>query len=265
MNSRLRALAASLAVASLADARSQTSRTMDQSSDAVAVRYPRGTVVNIGYIGCRNGLANHTCQLGSALEIVFTPISVADAFGSVLVPVLLCPPPFPVSVSKYAIPELSLLFLLLYPDGLVVVLGWIWGVLCGGKFLVRFQCPEYAQGGNTACARRGLFPQCAVVGSLVAGHVLYGDRIGSDAEWGGGARRDGHDSWRDLRRACGRGRGDGCEGRRAGGDDRGYELLLERTGARNKDGVFSGSGREYFPVVLAGWSWDYAGKFAGLD
>lgn len=40
LNSRLRARTASLALLSLAEARSQTSRTRVQSSDAVAVRKP---------------------------------------------------------------------------------------------------------------------------------------------------------------------------------------------------------------------------------
>ena len=43
LNSLRRALAASLAFPSVADARSQTSRTTAQSSDEVAVKYPRAT------------------------------------------------------------------------------------------------------------------------------------------------------------------------------------------------------------------------------
>ena len=153
LNSRRSALAASLAFASLADALSQTSRTIDQSSDAVAVRYPSGRSVSIGHIGCRKQFTNHTCQLGSA-EIVFTPILVAGAFESFSVPILFlfCLPPLPFPVPQHTVPE-PLFFVLLYPDGLVVgvmVFGWIWRLRYRGKILMWIQGLEYSQGCDTA-------------------------------------------------------------------------------------------------------------------
>lgn len=105
-----------------------------------------------------NGCTNHACQFGRT-EIIFTPIPGAHAFGSFSLPVLFLflfrPPLVPVPVPQHAIPEaLALLFVLFYPNGLVVrvkVVGWIWrGMLCRGEILMGFQGPEHSQGGDTA-------------------------------------------------------------------------------------------------------------------
>src|SRR5690348_2145207 len=85
LNSRLSVFTASLALVSLADARSQTSKTSPQSSDAVAVKYPRSDSERVRDVTQRP--TNHLREAGGGLIIFSVKISPPVPTGSIPIPI----------------------------------------------------------------------------------------------------------------------------------------------------------------------------------